>query len=145
MSCFLCVFSWFPLEMSIQLFLFPFFLFSGYLCLVGNCFASVISRAWNQSFPAHFNVIFEFLYRRIDVVLNSDKSSYSLFSSHKQSVYCISRIFGLMHSQVFTCSLVNLLKFLPCQLQELFQVLYKRKAKALISLRLFLLCRIGFQ
>ena len=70
------------LEMSIQLFLFP-FLSSRYCCSVDPC----VSVCCNQSFFALFYVVFEMSYWCINVMFNAGKSS-TFFSWQGVSSWC---------------------------------------------------------
>ena len=60
------------LNMSIQLFFFP-FLFSGYFCSIDPCVVSTVSGGCNQSSLVIFYVVFESLYRCINAIFNAGK------------------------------------------------------------------------
>ena len=60
-------FTCLSLELSIQLFLFP-FLFSWYCCSVYPCVDCAVSDCCNQSFFALFYVVFDLSYRCIDAI-----------------------------------------------------------------------------
>ena len=90
------------LQVSIQLFFFP-FLFSGYFCSVDECVVNIVSVGCNQSFFALFYVVFELLYRCIDGIFNAGESCSSFFSWHIQ--ICLLHLLGVM---LYASSLVYL-------------------------------------
>ena len=75
------------LEISIQLFFFP-FLFSSYCCFVDPCVICVVSGRCNSYFFALFYVIFKLSNRCIDTIFNAGKFSSSFFSWHCWVCHC---------------------------------------------------------
>ena len=69
------------LEMSMQLFFFPFSSFS-YFCSFDVCAVCIVSGGCNQSYPVLIYVVFKSLFRCIDAILNSGKSFSSFFLTH---------------------------------------------------------------
>ena len=92
------------------------FWFSGYFCWSDACIVCIISGGCNQSSSAFFTIVFESLYRCIDVIFSAGESSASFFSWNIQPVYFISELEVLMHE--FSCSLLYSFKFFPSLLQE---------------------------
>ena len=71
--------SFYSFKTLIRLFFFP-FLFPSYCHFVDNRVVSIVSGGYNQSSFVIFYVVLESLYRCVNVVFNSGKSSSSLLS-----------------------------------------------------------------
>ena len=68
---------------------------------VDACVVCISSGRWNQSSSAFLNVIFESLYRCIDVIFNADDFYPFSFPWHKLSVYVTFGMYGLMYRHKF--------------------------------------------
>ena len=81
-----CKFAKLPLEVSIQLFFFP-FLFSSFRCFSVCSYVSMaVTGCRNQSFLALFNVLLQTLCCRIYVILKAGESLSPVFSWYIQSM-----------------------------------------------------------